>query len=254
MKREIFVIGIGAGDPDYVTVGAVKAMNRADVFFVPDKGSGKEDLARIRRDICERFVEAAAYRLVPFAVPARRPAGDAYEAAVGDWHGALEEIYSRLLTDELTEGQCGAFLVWGDPTLYDSTLRILDRVHASGRVDLDYEVIPGITAVQALAAKHRVPLNEIGQSIAITTGRKLAEGVRDGADTVIVMLDSGEGLRSVEDDAEIWWGANLGTADERLVSGCVKDVRGDIERIRSEIRTRTGWVMDTYLLRRRRPV
>jgi precorrin-6A synthase len=250
VKRKVLVIGIGAGDPDYLTVQAIDAMNRASVFFIPDKGAGKGDLARVREEICARFVRRS-YRTVPFAMPARRAAGDAYEAAVCDWHDAMAQVYGRLLREELDEGGCGAFLVWGDPSLYDSTMRILDRLNETGGLDLDYEVIPGITAVQALAARHRVALNTIGQAVAITTGRRLAEGFPGEADSVVVMLDAGDGLRSVQEDADIWWGANIGTADEVLVAGRLSDVAGDIERTKAETRAKHGWVMDTYLLRRR---
>jgi precorrin-2 methylase len=71
----------------------------------------------------------------------------------------------------------GGFLVWGDPTLYDSTIRIIELIKAGERADFDYEVIPGISSVQALVAKHRLPINLIGEAIHVTTGRKLAEGL-----------------------------------------------------------------------------
>ena len=45
VKRKLMVIGIGPGDPSCVTVQAIEAMNGTDVFFVPDKGTEKADLA-----------------------------------------------------------------------------------------------------------------------------------------------------------------------------------------------------------------
>ena len=50
MKR-LLVIGIGAGNPDYITLQAVKALNRVDVFFLMDKGPHKDKLIDLRRDI-----------------------------------------------------------------------------------------------------------------------------------------------------------------------------------------------------------
>jgi len=58
----------------------------------------------------------------------------------------------------------------GRSNAYDSTIRIVEIIAGSGRHQFDYEVIPGISSVQALAAKHKVPLNRISQSIEITTG------------------------------------------------------------------------------------
>jgi precorrin-6B methylase 1 len=87
-----------------------------------------------------------------------------------------------LIGEELGEDECGAFLVWGDPSLYDSTLRIIDQIIARGTVAFECEVIPGISAIQALAARHRITLNRIGRSIHITTGRKIAEGLPNNLD------------------------------------------------------------------------
>ena len=148
------------------------------------------------------------------------------------------------------KGECGAFLVWGDPSLYDSTLRILDSLRATASFELDYEVIPGISAVQALAAAHKLPLNRIGKSIVITTGRKLAEGFPTNADSVVVMLDGQSAFNSVDQDLEIYWGAYIGTDDEILVAGRLREVADEIERVRKAARERKGWIMDTYLLRK----
>jgi precorrin-6A synthase len=86
---------------------------------------------------------------------------------------ALPGLGCRRLCEELSDGECGAFLVWGDPSLYDSTMRIIGAISPSARHEFEYEVIPGISSVQALAAKHRVALNAIGRSIKITTPRTL---------------------------------------------------------------------------------
>ncbi|EJW10021.1 Precorrin-6A synthase [Rhodovulum sp. PH10] len=247
--RRVVVIGIGAGHPDHVTLQAIDALRRADVVFVPTKGRAKQDLARVRRDLCDRFLTDRPHRVVEYAVPTRAPAGDDYRGAVDDWHDRLAAIHAGLLRDELRDGECGAYLVWGDPTLYDSLLRILERVRASG-LQVACEVVPGISSVQALAAAHGIPLNTIGQSILITTGRKLSAGVPDGIDTIVVMLDDGSALRTVAPDTEIFWGAYVGTPDQILIAGRAGEVIGTIEIVRAEARAAHGWIMDVYLLRR----
>ncbi|MCM3921570.1 precorrin-6A synthase (deacetylating) [Frankia sp. AiPs1] len=255
--RTVLVVGIGAGDPDQLTIQAVKALGRADVFFVLDKGPAKDDLVRLRREILDRHVGDGGYRIVEARDPRRdrNPAdAAAYAAAVDDWHDRRAELYERMILDELPEEGCGAFLVWGDPSLYDSTLRIVERVAARGRVTFDYEVIPGITSVQALAASHRLVLNRIGGPVEITTGRRLAEGFPPGVDDVVVMLDADTTFRTLDDpDLDIYWGAYLGTPDEMLMHGRVADVGSSIARTRADARRRKGWIMDIYLLRRRPP-
>jgi precorrin-6A synthase len=249
--RKVFVIGIGAGNPDYITVQAINALNEVDVFFVMDKGQEKQDLVRLRKEICERHIKNKTYRTVETADPPRDRLPSSYETAVRAWHEQRANIYERLISEELGENECGAFLVWGDPSLYDSTLRIVDQIVARGTVAFEYEVIPGISAVQALAARHRIALNRIGRSVHITTGRKIAEGLPNDADDVVVMLDADCSFKAIDDSGvDIYWGAYLGTKDEILAAGRLSELTHDIERIRAEAKARKGWIMDTYLLRK----
>jgi precorrin-6A synthase len=251
--RRLLIIGIGAGDPDYMTVQAIRALGQVDVFFAADKGAEKEDLAGLRTQICERFIEHRRYRSVRFADPQRGSgaSANAYRASVDAWHGEREAIYERLLREELREGETGAFLAWGDPSLYDSTLRIVDRIRTRGALQLECEVIPGISSVQALCARHGIALSRIGESVQITTGRQLAAGlpVREGS--VVVMLDGECAFKTcAEPDLEIYWGAYLGTPDEILIAGPLREVMDQIETTRRRARAQKGWIMDTYLLRR----
>jgi precorrin-6A synthase len=249
--KKVLVIGIGAGNPDYVTAQAIAALNAVDVFFVVDKGKEKDELVRLRTDICDRYIDDKSYRTVEIPDPARDRKPASYEAAVDTWHEQRAALYEAAIGRELGDGECGAFLVWGDPSLYDSTLRIIERILGQGNVAFTYEVIPGITSIQALAAAHKIILNRIGTSIQITTGRKLAEGLPDGVDDVVVMLDGECAFRTIDDDAvDIYWGAYLGTEDEILISGPLRERVEEIERTRAEAKEQKGWIMDTYLLRR----
>jgi len=250
MKR-LLVIGIGAGNPDYITMQAVKALNQVDVFFLMDKGESKDKLIDLRREICERYITDLDYRFVQAHSPERERGEVDYRSSVDDLNLAKQQTFERLINEELSDSQCGGFLVWGDPALYDSTIRILQAIQASGACEFEFEVIPGITSVQALAAQHKVALNQIGRSVEITTGRRLAAGQVSDADSLVVMLDAQDAYRQVADrDTEIYWGAYLGTPDEILISGKLKDVADEIERVRKAARLANGWIMDTYLLRK----
>jgi precorrin-6A synthase len=244
MTRRIHVIGIGAGDPDYVTAQAVAALNDTDVFFAMDKGEAKDDLVALRREICARFIDEPGYRFVELPDPKRAADGD-YTQAVADWHSARAELWARAIETELgPDGVC-AFLAWGDPSLYDSTLRILDEV--ARHVEFDYDVIPGVTAIQALTARHRIPLNDVGEPVLITTGRQLRQTGLTGS--AVVMLDGDCAFLGCPPQTRIWWGAYLGTGDELLMSGTVGDVGERIAAVRAEARAQHGWIMDIYLLR-----
>jgi precorrin-6A synthase len=247
--RRLSIIGIGAGNPDHITVQAIKTLRDLDVIFLIDKGDDKDSLAALRKDLCARYIANPACRFVTARDPERDRAPADYQAAVTAWHAQRAAIYERMIRQELGESQHGAFLVWGDPSLYDGTLRILDQVAALQTVEFDLDVIPGITSVQALAARHRIPLNRVGGDIHITTGRQLAKGMP--GDNVVVMLDGDCAFKTVKDGSvDIYWGAYVGTPDEILMSGPLRERGPEIEKIRNEARARHGWIMDTYLLRR----
>ncbi len=249
--RRIHIIGIGAGNPEHVTIQAINALNEADVVFLPDKGVEKEELKRLRTQICERYIKDPGYRTAEVSIP-QRGCSPSYRDDVAAWHAAIADRYEVLLTDQLADGECGAFLVWGDPGLYDSTLRILEHLRAKG-CPFDYDVIPGISSIQALAARHRVPLNRIGEPVAIVPGRRLDEGFLDTCDSVVVVLDGDHAYRRIEgDDVDIFWGAYVGSPDECLVSGRLSEVRDEIDAVRQRGKNAKGWIMDSYILRRRR--
>jgi precorrin-6A synthase len=251
--RKIAVIGIGAGDPRQVTMEAVDALNRADVFFLLDKGPAKQQLADVRQEILERYAPGRSYRLVHTADPDRDRTADGYAEAVADWRRRRADAYERLITSELGQDETGAFLVWGDPALFDSTLPILAGLAERG-LQFELEVIPGISSVSALAARHHIALNRVGSPVQITTGRRLAEQWPPDADDVVVMLDARDAFEPYADqDVDIFWGAYLGTPDEILISGPLAEVAGRIAAERAGQRQRKGWIMDTYLLRRRSP-
>ncbi|GAA4698786.1 precorrin-6A synthase (deacetylating) [Pseudonocardia yuanmonensis] len=254
--RTVYVIGIGSGDPDHLTLQAVAALKRVDVVFVIDKGEVKEDLTALRTEILHRHLDPGSYRVVEAADPERdRRAGageagrsERYTAAVVDWQDRRGSLYGSMIA-ELADGETGAFLVWGDPSLYDGTLRLLEGIEG-----IEVVSYPGISSVQALAAAHRLILNRVGRPVLITTGRRIAAGLPADVDDIVVMLDGGTAFAQLPDDeiadVEVYWGAYVGSPDELLVSGPVLEVRDEIVRLRAEARERKGWIMDTYLLRR----
>ena len=252
--KKILIIGIGAGNPEYLTIQAVNALNQVDVFFILDKGASKEKLVEFRRELCRRYIKGRNYRFVETSSPEWERRSADYGATIANLNRDKQTVFERLIGEAMDDGECGAFLVWGDPTLYDSTIRLVEAIARGGAHAIDYEVIPGITAAQALAAKHKTTLNRIGKAVEITTGRRIAEGFPSNVDSVVVMLDAENGFRRFADqDIDIFWGAYIGTPDEILIAGKLKDVIDDIERVRAEARRANGWIMDTYLMRPSNP-
>ncbi len=253
MKR-VRVIGVGPGDPDQVTIEAVRALREVAYFVVTDKsgrGGMPDPLVNARERLLDRHLEAEPV-IVRVEDPERerRPDRTAtqeeYDAAVARWHEERQAAYEQALLSR--EGDAG-FLVWGDPAFYDSTIRILQSLQERGRLDLELDVIPGISSIQVLAARHQIVLHEVGQALHITSGRRLHEAIAQGQDNVVVMLNRVIELEGLE-EWTIWWGANLGTPSEELVAGRVGDVLPAIDEARERVRAAAGWVMDIFLLRR----
>jgi precorrin-6A synthase len=252
---QAFVIGIGSGNPDHVTREAVTALNRVDVFLVADKGVAKHDLIKLREDLCHELITHNRYRFVEVPDPERGPDRDRdsgeYQAGVAAWHGARAQRYSEIIGAEIGDHGTVGFLVWGDPAVYDSTIRTVEAIKQLG-VDLELTVVPGISSIQLLAARHKIILNRVGQPIHVTTGRRLLEDYSPTLGDVVVMLDGDlacSGLVERFGDLMIYWGAQLGLPDEALISGQLSEVIDEIRAKRAAVRAARGWVMDTYLLR-----
>ena len=246
---ELLLIGMGTGNPEHLTFEAVRVLRSADLVLLPRKGDDKADLADVRRAVCAQFLERTDH-VVEFDLPQRDASGN-YLAGVADWHDAIAATWGNLIMHHRPLGGRVALLVWGDPSLYDSSLRISDRLMASGVV-ADVSVVPGLTSLQLLTAAHAIPLNTVGAPVQLTTGRRLRdEGWPAGVDSVAVFLDGGCAFDTLPaDDLYIYWGAYLGMAQQICLSGFIADVGDEIVAKRAAAREKHGWIMDVYLLRR----
>ena len=271
MIERIRVIGIGMGDPAHVTAEAAQAIASVDVFLVPDARDDAADLVAARQAICDAFVPPGhAYRFVAVPDPRRDSGRDsgcdsgcdsdaddapAFEPGTGDRHAERVEAYASVIEGLEPQARTVGILVWGDPVLHDPIIGIVDALvarWAAAGVTVEHDVIPGISAPQLLAARHRVPLTRAGASLHLTTGARLVDEYDPALGDVVVLLDDHlacAGLADAYPDLELLWGAHLGTPHEVLVRGRLADVVGEVRRVRADTRERHGWVTDSYLLR-----
>lgn len=248
---KVRILGVGMG-PQHVTPEVAEALRSADYVLAAEKTDG-DPLLALRREIVLAHPGAAGpVEVVAVRDPERdRSSGltsSGYQTAVTDWHAARAAEYAAHLRER---GGTAAFLVWGDPSLYDSTIRIVEKVRALG-VELDYDVLPGISAPQLLAARHRIVLHEVGRPVHVTTGRRLQEAVSAGLDNIVAMLNPPPERLDFTGLADwtVWWGANLGAAGEHLVAGRLGDVLPAIAEARAAAQAQDGWVMDLFLVRK----
>lgn len=243
---DLCLIGIGTGNPDHLTGQAAAALNAADLILIPRKGPDKSDLAEVRHLILSRVLTRAV-PVAEFDMPLRQASGG-YARGVADWHDAIAGHWQAAIAAHAGPKDRVALMVWGDPMLYDSTLRIAARL--SG---VTVTVVPGITSVQALCAAHAIALNEVAEPVLITTGRQLRDHgwPAEAPDTMVVMLDgecSFTGLKS--EGVSIWWAAYVGMAGQILHAGPLGAVGPQIVQVRARARADHGWIMDIYLMRR----
>lgn len=248
---ELVLIGIGSGNPEHLTLQAIREINDAELILIPRKGAGKTDLAALRRALCSQVLTNPATRVAEFDMPVRSTHEPDYLGAVDAWHDAIAAAWTQTIGSHLPGGGTAALLIWGDPGLYDSALRIAARLVPAPKV----RSIPGLMSVNVLAAAHTIGLNEIGAPFLVTTGRQLRDhGWPGGVDTIIVLLDAGCAFQSVPPDhVTIYWGAYVGMPEEILISGPLADAGPRIITARKAAREQNGWIMDIYLLRRRAP-
>lgn len=247
---DLQLIGIGTGDPEHLTLQAIRVLNSADLVLIPHKGANKADLAALRHTLCAQHLRRPV-PVVGFDLPVRDASTDSYLGGVQDWHDAIAATWGQLIKQHRPQGGRVALLIWGDPALYDSSLRIAERLRAAG-LTLQVQVVPGLSSLQLLTAVHAMPLNTLGAPVLITTGRHLrAHGWPAGVDTVVVMLDGGCAFQTLAPDGlSIYWAAYLGMPQQMALAGPLASTGPVIVQARAAARAAHGWLMDIYLLRR----
>lgn len=250
--RKVRIVGLGPGDPSLLTGQATEALKTFDVLFAVRRATDGPDLSALLEALVDGARGGAPYRTVELVDPPRDWSLRGEHTAVLEWRAARADLWEQALLEHLAPGETGIWVIWGDPTIYESTLVVIQDILERGNAQFDYEVIPGVSSAHALAARHRIPLNRTGGPVRLTPGKALQSEMPIGVDDVVVMLDDDAAFLTLDpaDQIDIYWGAYLGLPEEILISGKLVDVRDEIAERRAEARQRNGWLVDTYLLRR----
>jgi precorrin-2/cobalt-factor-2 C20-methyltransferase len=206
-------VGMGPGDPELVTVKAVRVLEEAALVVVPvmalDEAGRAE--ATVRAHVTHERVE----RLV-FALDDR---GGATEARTRAWDEA-----ARVVADALRDKGSVAFATIGDPNVYSTFTYLADAVRER-LPDVTIETVPGITAMQDLAARSGTVLCEGSESLALlplTAGIDAFDEALTHFDTVVA-YKGGRHMSAVRDVlakhdrvATAVFGAALGLEGEQI--------------------------------------
>ncbi|MBX2813342.1 MAG: precorrin-6A synthase (deacetylating) [Myxococcales bacterium] len=245
---QLDLVGMGTGNPEHITLQAIRVLNQADLVLIPNKGKNKAALLSARKNILSEVIRPTGPKVVEFTIP-ERDAQPTYRESVYAWHRHIANIWLDQIRVHLgAEGKV-ALLVWGDPSVYDSSIRLASKLSHS--LAISVQVTPGISSIQGLTAAFGIPLNEVASSVWITTGRNLRhqQWLPDRT-TTVVMLDGECSFTKISNKRlRIWWGAYVGMQEQCLIHGVLEDVEKDIVTARRQLRAQHGWVMDIYMLR-----
>jgi precorrin-2/cobalt-factor-2 C20-methyltransferase len=173
-------VGVGPGDPELVTVKAVRVLREADVVFVPVMaGPGAPGPGRAETTI-RAHIPGDRIRPVPFAL---NDTGGVTERRAAAWQAAAAEVARAFTAGARTV----AFATIGDPNLY-STFSYLAQTVRGLVPGLTIETVPGITAMQDLAARSGTVLCEGTETLTLlplTAGLDAFRAALAGHDTVV---------------------------------------------------------------------
>ncbi|QGF22912.1 precorrin-2 C(20)-methyltransferase [Raineyella fluvialis] len=214
-------VGVGPGDPELITVKAVRALEEADIILVPRTERSANTAGRADT-IVTTAVPSAAGRIVatPFSMRERSGVGPERRAAWAESRDAAVRAFRE-------GARTVCFATVGDPSVY-STFSYLAAEVAGEIEDLRIEVVPGITAMQALAAAGRTPLvegREVLALVPVTGGVDVLTAALETADTVVA-YKAGRHLPEVLDaiaatrpEHDVTIGTDVGLAGEVLRDG-----------------------------------
>ena len=206
-------VGVGPGDPELLTVKAVRVLREADLVLVPVMAPDEQG----RAEAVVRAHVGAAERVV-FALNDR---GGVTERRANAWDAAARRVVAAFEEGAGTV----AFATIGDPNLY-STFTYLAQAVRGHAPDVAVETVPGVTAMQDLAARSGTVLAEGTESLRLlplTGGRRSDTGLRDAlasGDTVVAYKFgqvAGDVLAAVADAGRLEdavYGARLGLPGE----------------------------------------
>lgn len=177
----LYVVGIGPGDPELMTLKAVRILKEAPCIFVP---KGREEGTSLALSIVQKTLSLDNKEIVEAYFPMKKTMGTADTGELDiKWNETVDAVVSRL-----DRGMDAAFITIGDPAVYSTFFYLYDRL-LERMPALNIEIVPGISSINAAAARAGLYLGLGNDRIAILPANYL-DGLQETLekfDTVVLM-------------------------------------------------------------------
>jgi precorrin-2/cobalt-factor-2 C20-methyltransferase len=159
MTGKLYVIGVGPGDPELLTLKAVRILKDISCICVP---KGREEGSSLALSIVEKAVNINAKEIIEAHFPMRKTKVVEHGCELdAKWQETIETVYSRL-----NKGTDTAFITIGDPTIYSTFFYLYDKL-LELNPELNIEIIPGVSSINTAAARANLSLSLADEKIAI---------------------------------------------------------------------------------------
>ena len=201
IKGILYVVGVGPGDPDMLTIKAAKTIDKADVIVCPAKESEPGIAYQIAKQACPNI---SAKEIIAIDFPMK----------AGDLSKEHQEA-AHHISDKLKIGKNVAFLTLGDPEFYSTFYYIAEIIKEQG---YDIKIINGITSFCAVGSTLQLPLALGNESVMITSGEYVT------FDGTLIILKAGKKLKEIkskiaDSGKTAWMVENCGMPDEKVYTG-----------------------------------
>lgn len=237
MTGRLYVIGVGPGDPELLTLKAVRILRQVPCIFVP---KGREEGTSLALSIVRKELELEGKEIVEAYFPMMKTApaadrgsrnADADRELETKWNEAVNAVLSRL-----DRGGDAAFITIGDPGIYSTFFYLYDRL-LERSPDLSIEIVPGISSITAAAGRAGISLGLGNERIAILPANYL-DNLQEtlGRFDTVVLMKVNKVFDSVRDmlvrtglAANAVYVARAGMDDERIVKDITKVRNEDLD-------------------------
>ena len=178
---KLYVVGVGPGDPELLTIKGMRVLERMRCICVP---KGREEGSSLALSIVGKVVQLEGKEIIEAHFPMRKTKDAEHGAELDEkWNETVKTVH-----DKLKSGLDMAFITIGDPTIYSTFFYLYDRL-VNADPGLDIEIIPGVSSINASAARARVSLSLADGKIAVLPATYIEnlKGILEKFDTVVLM-------------------------------------------------------------------